>query len=444
MAFRSSRSHASYGDGLSTGKSRVAIELVEDNDLYPALILAPRNVIWAPPGEESAWQKQFRLYARKPYPVLYLAEGSTAKRALALRTRAAMGQPFVAVINYDAAWQGELRAAIMSIKWKIVVADEAHRLQSAGGRQSWFAKELAKKVPLRIGLTGTPLATGPLGAYGLFRFLDSSIFGTSFSQFKARYAVMGGYGGHQVLGYTRLDELAEKMNSITYRVTAEVLNLLPPTTETLTCELEPEARRIYRELEAEFITEMAGGGWITTTNTLTRMLRLQQIASGTIETDDGVVVNISKAKANLLYETLESIGDEHPVVVFCRFRADLDRVHAAAQRLNRGSLELSGRVNQLAQWQRADAEPILAVQIQSGGVGIDLTRARYCVFYSLGFSLAEFEQAKARLQRHGQQQDHPVTFIQLVTAGTVDSRLYKALESKGDVVSAVLDGMRGK
>ena len=443
MALRIPRSHARHGDGLSTGKSRVAIELVEDNDLFPALILAPRNAIWAPPGEESAWQKQFRLYARKHFPVLFLAEGSTAKREQVLRTRAATSQPFVVVVNYDAAWQGELRAAIMSIKWKIVIADELHRLQAAGGRQSWFAKELAKKVPMRLGLTGTPLATGPLGVYGQYRFLDPSIFGTSFSYFKTRYAVVGGYGNHQVLGYQRLDELAEKMNSIAYRATAEVLNLLPPTTETLTCELEPEARRAYRGIEDDFIAELAAGE-VTVTNALVRLLRLQQIASGTIETDDGVVVNISKAKENLLYETLESIGDEHPVVVFCRFRADLDRVHTAAKRLNRGSLELSGRKNDLAHWQRADAEPILAVQIQAGGVSIDLTRARYCVFYSLGFSLAEFEQAKARLQRPGQQQEHPVTFVQLVTAGTVDSRLYKALEAKGDVVRAVLDGMRGK
>lgn len=432
--------------GCGTGKSRVAVELIEDANLFPALILAPRSVIWAPKGEESAWQKQFRLYARRQYDVLCLADGSTAKRAKALQASAARGTPFVAVINYDAAWRGELREAIMRIQWRVIVGDEGHRLQAAGGRQSWFAKELAKRVPYRLGLTGTPLATGPLGAYGLFRFLDPSVFSINnkpmnFAQFRNRFAVMGGYGNHQVLSYTRLDELSERMNSISYRATAEVLNLLPPTTETLFCELEPEARRVYRGIEDDFIAELSTGE-ITVQNALVKMLRLAQIASGTIETDEGVTVNISKAKENLLRDTLEGIGAEEPIVVFCRFRADLDRVHLAAERLGRGSLELSGRRNELARWQRDDAALILAVQVQAGGVGIDLTRARYCLFYSLGFSLAEFEQAKARLQRPGQQQEHPVTFIQLVAAQTVDSRLYKALEQKGDIVRSILDGMR--
>ena len=353
--------------------------------------------------------------------------------------------PVVAITNYEGAWQGALRDTILAQQWPVVICDESHRLQAAGGRQSWFAKTLAKRARYRLALTGTPLSSSPLSIYAQYRFLDRSVYAAeglpmNFVQFRARYSIPDPYIPERVLGYQNLDELSAKMYSIAYRADASVLDLLPVTDERLECDLEPEARRIYRDLEREFVAELEHGT-ITTTNALTKLLRLQQIACGTTRDDDGADRMVSTAKAGALDDALDAIGPNEPAVVFCRFRADLDAIHAVAAKQKRRSLELSGRVNQLAEWQAGGA-PVLSVQIQAGGVGVDLTRARYCVFYSLGFSLAEYEQARARLHRPGQTRH--VTYIHLVVRGTVDQHLYRALAAKGDVVRAVLDGMRGK
>ena len=80
---------------------------------------------------------------------------------------------------------------------------------------------------------------------------------------------------------------------------------------------------------------------------------------------------------------------------------------------------------------------MLAVQIQAGGVGVDLTRARYCCFYSPSFSLGDYEQARARVHRPGQ--TRKVTYIKLIAPDTVDERIYEALSSKKDVVRYVLE-----
>ena len=103
--------------------------------------------------------------------------------------------------------------------------------------------------------------------------------------------------------------------------------------------------------------------------------------------------------------------------------------------MGRGSLELSGRCHELEHWQKG-VDPILAIQVQSGGLGIDLSRARYAVFYSLGFSLAEFLQARKRLHRPGQ--TRTVTYLHLIATGTVDVDVYHALEKRQDVVEYVL------
>jgi len=110
-----------------------------------------------------------------------------------------------------------------------------------------------------------------------------------------------------------------------------------------------------------------------------------------------------------------------------------------ASALGRQSLELSGRTNQLRAWQAGEA-PVLAVQVQSGGVGINLVRARYCVFYSLGFSLGEYLQARKRIHRPGQQRS--CTYFHLIGKGTVDEDVYKALEKRQDVIETILQQVK--
>ena len=79
---------------------------------------------------------------------------------------------------------------------------------------------------------------------------------------------------------------------------------------------------------------------------------------------------------------------------------------------------------------------------RSGGVGIDLTRARYSIYYSLGFSLGSYEQSLARIHRPGQ--TRPVEYIHLLAKDTVDEKVMAALAHRADVVNSVLQQMKGQ
>jgi SNF2 family DNA or RNA helicase len=83
---------------------------------------------------------------------------------------------------------------------------------------------------------------------------------------------------------------------------------------------------------------------------------------------------------------------------------------------------------------------VLGVQIQSGGVGVDLTRTRYCIYYGVGYSLGDYQQSLARVHRPGQ--TRPVVYNHLVATGTVDEGVYAALDSKRDAVEAVIERMK--
>ena len=88
---------------------------------------------------------------------------------------------------------------------------------------------------------------------------------------------------------------------------------------------------------------------------------------------------------------------------------------------------------------QAGKATVLAVQIQSGGTGIDLTRARYCVYLSAGYSLGDYEQSLARVHRPGQSRS--VHYYHLVAQGTVDEKVYEALRNRKQVVESVLSGI---
>ena len=186
---------------------------------------------------------------------------------------------------------------------------------------------------------------------------------------------------------------------------------------------------------------------VTAANAMVKLLRLQQVANGIAKTDDGVEQRIDNSKQKLLTDTLEDIGGDEPVVVFCRFHADLDAIHEGCQALQTGlteedrasghyqTLELSGRRDELKQWQDGVAQ-VLAVQLDSGGEGVDLTRARFSIFYSLSFSLGKYDQARSRTHRPGQ--TNPVEHIHLIARNTVDVKIMRALEKRAEIIESIL------
>ena len=314
-----------------------------------------------------------------------------------------------------------------------LLVHNSHRIKSPGGVASRYCSRLSDRVPQRLALTGTPMAHSPLDIYAQYRALDKSIYGTSYFRFKSRYAVMGGWNNQEIMGYQHQEEFQEKLYSIAYRVeAADVLDLPPLLTVTRMCELGPKARKLYRTLERDFIADLEEGR-ITAVNALSQLLRLQQVTSGYARTEDDRDVEVDTTKAELLADLLEDMGKE-PVVVFARFKHDLEVVHRVARKLGRPSYEISGARKELSLWNEWGG--VLAVQIQSGGLGIDLAKARYAVYYSLGFSLGDYLQSRARLHRPGQKR--PVEIIHLIAAHTVDEKVMAALAAREQVVESIM------
>jgi SNF2 family DNA or RNA helicase len=414
------------------GKSRCTIDLLVNRGHKRVLVVAPAKIV-----ESHVWAQEFRKWCTVPFEVVELHDGSVAKRAdlakRALARQQQTGVPLVLVTNYEASWRNPMDKVLLNSSLDCVVADECHRAKAPGGKASMFLGNLAKRVPWRIGLSGTPMGNSPLDIYGQYRFIDRNIFGANHALFKARYALYGGPGNHILIRLVNEDELNRKFYSIAFRVADEELDLPPALHITRTCQLSPAARKVYRELEDEFYTQVENGE-VTVANALTKIVRLQQVTSGYLALDDGTTREIDSSKSELLEELLDELGDQ-PAVIFCRFKHDLDAVAAVSAKLKRTCAFMRGGVNQLAEWQAGQYDD-LAVQIQSGREGVSFARAKVCIYYSTNHSLNDFQQSQKRIVLVGQKDT--VAYYYLAVERSIDTKIYAALRRKEDVVTRVL------
>lgn len=424
---------------MGTGKSKVVIDLIANKGYDKILILCPLNVI-------DIWPKQlYEHHSRHDnYTVIPLDKGlvskKTKKAELELLRAKTQGKVTIFVINYESARTSDFANFVLKQTWDCVILDESHRIKMPKGKANRFCHKLGKVARKRLCLTGTPMPHSPLDIWGQYYFLNDTIFGRSFYMFKMHYAIMGGYDNREILSFQNMEELHDRMASICFMVKKEdVLDLPDFIDVNLECELSPKAMKIYKEIEKDFITQVESG-IVTAANALVKLLRLQQITSGFLRADDSSEVeNVDRSKADLLYDLLTDLPNDEPVVIFCNFHSDLNTIREISKKLDRPHSELSGRKNELESWQSGRSN-ILGVQIRAGGVGIDLTRSRYAIYYSLGFSLGDYEQSRARLHRPGQNRN--VTYYHITAKNTVDKKLYSALKKRKDFIKYVLEDIK--
>lgn len=418
---------------MGTGKSKVAIDLAINWESNKILIVCPKAVL-------KVWPYQFEIHAAPGLkPLILSLDGNLTIKEKAKHVEwffQNYSESKVVIVNYDIIHREPLRGVLLKAGFDLVIADESHKFKAPGGKISQFMHQLGKRTPRRLALTGTPMPQTPFDIYAQMRFVDSKVFGTSYAEFVSEYSqFIDVY--NQPKGVKNLAKLNGRFYQFAERVKAtDVLDLPPIQHIEYLCDLSPSAQQIYNDLEQKFMAEWESGS-VNINNVLTQILRLQQVTGGYIRNDETLdVEQIDDSKMNLLRELLEELPENEPAVIFCRFRADMDAAHSVAGIFRTRSLELSGRKNELSDWQAGKA-PILVVQIQSGGAGVDLTRACHCFYYSVGYSNGDYEQSLKRTDRPGQ--TRPVRFYHLLANGTIDIKIQKALAQRKKVVDMVLD-----
>jgi len=399
------------------------------------------TLVVCPISVGPAWPKQISL-SGDPRKTCLAVDGPAARRVERIKAAVESGEPTAVIVNYDAVWRGDVGKLIAKTQWDCVILDEAHRIKSHAGKASRFLSKLSERQPecKKICLSGTPTPHSPLDWYSQMRFLDPEILGCSFPAFRARIANTHPKYPGWVTGFKPegLAALRERIDQHVHRVKADDVLTLPEAIHTvIDVEITGKTRKFYDALENDMIGFLDGEP-VTASNQLVVVSRLRTAAGGYTRLDGSPEfeqIDGTPAKSEIFADWLEDFPIGEPLVVFCSFVRDIAEVVWQCRKAKRTVSELRGGVNQLEEWQ-SGATDVIVIQQQSGGAGIDCTRASHCCYYSIGHSLGDFEQSLARLRRPGQTKT--CRYYHLVVRNTVEETIYTALQSKKDVVEEVL------
>jgi SNF2 family DNA or RNA helicase len=334
-----------------------------------------------------------------------------------------------------------------------MVFDESHRMKNGSAQRTKTAIKLRdtwkpKKVFL---LTGTPILNASLDIWAQWRLLDGGkTFTTSFVLFRARFFENKNATAPSYVTWPdwqpregSQDEIARAMARSSHHVKkAECLDLPPLIEKRFDVSLSKEQEQDYRTMEKDLVLELRKG-LLTAPLAVTKLLRLQQILSGSFLTDAGETHTYkSLPRLDALCDIVEDL-DGQKVIVWTPWGATYPVITKELEKLGRKVVQITGQQTAkqkdaaVAEFRFGDADTVVA-NPAAAGTGVNLTEASVAIWYCRTFSLEHRLQGEARNYRGGSTMHQKVTQIDLVAPGTVDEKILMALSRKQDIGKGVL------
>lgn len=442
---------------MGTGKTKVLVDWLYAMAAHGwcdrAVLLCPKALM----RNEVA---EFEKHGSWGSTVAYAIQGSGLLKAKTIKYHTdmvAQGGFRCLVVNYEALLADEVCDALLAfLKAGLgaAICDESTKIKNHAAERSKAACVLGKAARFRMIMTGSPIAERPTDIYGQYLFLEPRVFGESWAAFRAKFCLMGGWEGKEVIGYKEKDEFRRRLWSHAIRfIKAECLDLPPKVYERREFEMPMVMRSAHSSMAKEMFLEVSEKEF-TAPIVLTKFLRLQEITSGYIKQGDVIEqLACSNPKLELLGDVLDESSDPK-IVVWCREREEIRLVAAyLAKRGDCAVWELHGGTpdQHAAQQAFIDYKPemfvspdaghrhrgVLICQEQTGGLGFTWTVATLAVYFSNSFSLMDRQQSEDRMHRKGQ--TGTCTYVDLVAKDSIDEYVIAKLVKKGTEAASVME-----
>lgn len=440
------RGYAWWVLGCAVGKTLAAYNVIMQSGAKKTLVLTKKTII------DQAWGGNAEKYT-DGLDVRTYTQGTAMAKAGTIIQSAKLGRsspPYVAVLNYETA--ALIADQLKAVKFDMVIADESHKLKTHNSKQSQALAMGLSNVKWHLALTGTPYDDRPTDAFGQVRWLDggyragksvgSKVFGT-WTNFFEEYVVYRQIDNIKIpVRYKKQDQLREILDPFTLHMKTEDVLTLPPVTEIdREVEWTPDLRKAYREMKTDMIAKWNGHTMVAD-NAMTQALRLHQLTGGYFTDDQGNGQFIATPKIDTTLDILDEIGGL-PTVIFTIFDTDVQALKPALERAGHKVKLLIGGTYEHEEFQHGDGDVIL-VNLATGNAGIELTRARFAIYYSIGNSRTNYTQSRWRIRRPDSDIDLPITYYNLMLPRSIDVDLRKAMNRKGKVSDYLLDRITDK
>lgn len=416
---------------MGTGKTLATLWacdfLMRNLKIKKVLVVAPLSTM------RSAWVRD--LVLNIPNRTYAVAHGTRQKREFAIRSDA----NFV-VINHDGLKIMQ-NVIIADGNFDLMVIDELTAFKNYSAERTKAAERVARAIGPVWGLTGRPTPNSPLEAYGQAKVVNPK------NPFLPRF-----FGQFRDLVVDKINEYVwipkDNANDTVFRILQpairftrdQCLDLPPCTIDTRFIEMSVEQKSTYETMRKELLVEYREG-IITAANAAIKLLKLTQIAAGSVKDDVGNTVFLDcKPRMNELFDIFEETP-QGKLVIFAAFRADVERIvdffgkKKVKTGFIYGSVDEKQRGKLIQDFQEKDLA-VLVIQPQSAAHGITLTAANTVVWYSLIPSNEFVTQANDRIVRIGQTRNQYIIYL---VGSSAETRLLKLLERKQTQSNDLMD-----
>jgi SNF2 family DNA or RNA helicase len=395
------------------------------------------------------------------------------------------------VMNYEQVvndWE-----SISAFKFDAVICDEATAIKGFRAKRAKKVKELAKNIPVRFALTGTPIENGrPEEIYSIMQFVNKDVLGR-FDLFDKTFIVRNHFGGVQ--RYRNLPVLHKTLTEHSVRKSQkdeDVKPYLPDAVyrEPLLIQLDSKGKKLYDYIASDLMRilvearEAFGSSFNVAAHygqtytpddpmnemrgqIMSRITALRMLCSnpGVLHASSKAFDNHEGGSAfiNSLGQVLDDviktpkqdacvsylkdhldIDETYKAVIFSSYLVSVDRLVTALNDAGYSSVRYTGEMNAKEKEDakvRFQTRPDVRVLVSSdaGGYGVDLPQANLLVNYDQPWSAGLAVQRNGRINRTSSTWP-TITIQDILIKDSIEQRQHDTLKQKSNVAGAILDG----
>lgn len=403
-------------------------------EVHRILVVAPLRVA------RNTWSDEVEKWDHLHNLTFAIAVGSEKERLEALRKQAD-----ITMINRENL-QWLIEKSGQPFEYDMVVIDELSSFKNHQAKRFKALMKVRPKVKRIVGLTGTPSSNGLMDLFAEFKILDMGVrLGRFIGQYRNTYFKPDKVNGPIVYSYNPLpgaeDAIYEKISDITISMKAADHLKMPELINTkYMVHLSEKEKKKYEDMKAELVLELPEGE-ITAANAAALSGKLSQMANGAVYADDESILAIHDRKLDALEDIIESANGK-PLLIAYWFKHDLIRLEQRLAEKKIPFQKLDSDAS-MKMWNKGEL-PVALIHPASAGHGLNLqSGGSTLVWFGITWSLELYQQTVARLYRQGQSSG-TVTVIHILTQGTVDEKIMKALAEKDSTQSALIDAVKAE
>lgn len=459
--FLSNRDDGNLFFEMGTGKTGTAILVHRNWSKRAGRVL--RNLVLCPSVVIHNWKDEYGMFSHIEQDKIHPLTGTGKARAAYMYNKVIPQlDGNVVILNYEALLNPELFKALERWNPEMITFDEVHLLKNSKSKRSKLSIRLAESSIKRLGLTGTPILKNSKDMFGIFRAVDcGATFGVSEFVFQSKFLVDKNAHIPQLTFPSWIDnpntykELQTKIYSKSLRkLKEECLDLPELIRDQRFIEMSSVQKKAYEDLKRDFLTfvqdRRAAGEPESVTASLatTKAIRMLQILTGVVLTDDGNLHEFPEnPRLDAVQELLEEIvlSGENKCILWCSYKANYTQLAKLCDKLNIKYVMITGEQNTEEKrqseltFQNDPTVPVVIANRRAGGIGVNLTAAKYSIVYSRNFSLDEELQSEARNHRGGSQIHDKILKIDLICKGTIEEKQIESLRNKKQISREILD-----